>query len=224
MRGMLAGRARPAIAVAILVVLVAGGGYALASGGGTITACIHKGNGTLYIRSTCHHRDKTISWSKVGPRGPQGATGATGPAGAPGIQGIQGVPGPRGPSDGYGISKPNPTGSPISLGGGYTTVASETVPAGSYYASEDVEFHGTTGTEAFCYLVATPTSGTATYVGGGDILAIDESNAASVSGSSSGLITTPAQTVLNINCASIGSGAASIQRANLTALAVGAAH
>jgi hypothetical protein len=98
------------------------------------------------------------------------------------------------------------------------------VPAGNYYASEDIQFNGTTGTEAFCYLTAQPTSGSATYVGGGDILAIDQSGATSVSGSSSGLITTPSQTVLSIQCASIGSGSASIQRANLTALSVGTVH
>jgi hypothetical protein len=128
-----------------------------------------------------------------------------------------------GPSDGYGVSKPNPEGAAIPLlRGSYTTVASENVPAGNYYAIEDVQFNGTTGTEAFCFLVATPTSGTATYVGGGDILAVDHTDSASVSGSSSGLITTPSQTMLKIMCSTVGPAAASIQRANLTALAVGA--
>jgi hypothetical protein len=154
----------------------------------------------------------------TGPAGPQGPAGATGPQGIHGVQGLQGL---RGPSDGYGTSKPNPTGAAIPIGpSGYTTVASETVPAGDYHAVEDVEFNGGSG-KSFCYLVAAPTSGSATYVGGGDILA--DGGTSSVSASASGLISTPSQTVLKINCASLGSGA-SIQRANLTAIAVGAVH
>jgi hypothetical protein len=162
-----------------------------------------------------------------GPRGPQGLLGPQGLVGPQGIQGIQGVPGAQGPqglSVGYGVSKPNPAGNPIPLTSGFTSVASDAVPAGSYYVSEDVEFIGTANTEAFCVVSAQPTSGTVTHVGGGDIEAVDQSNATQISASASGLITTPAQTVLSAECSSIGTGAASIQRANLTALAVGAVH
>jgi hypothetical protein len=173
------------------------------------------------ITSTKQLSPKVLKALK-GNKGSRGATGKEGPPGKPGPQGKEGKAGA--PSDGYGISKPNPTGAAIPLGSSYTTVASETVPAGNYYAVEDVEFNGTTGSYAFCYLVATPTSGTVTYVDGGDILADDHTDGTSVSASASGLITTPAQTVLRIQCASIGAGAASIQRANLTALAVGAVH
>ena len=176
------------------------------------------------ITSTKQLSPKVLKALK-GNNGSRGATGKEGPPGKPGPQGKEGPQGKTGaPSDGYGISKPNPTGAAIPVGSSYTTVASETVPAGNYYAVEDVEFNGTTGTYAFCYLVATPTSGTVTYVGGGDILADDHTDGTSVSASASGLITTPAQTVLRIQCASIGAGTASIQRANLTALAVGAVH
>jgi hypothetical protein len=212
-----------AVAAALGAGVLGAVAFAAASSDGTIHACAKKKNGQLRLANVgkCRHSETAIHWNVSGP---PGATGLQGPQGIQGIQGPQGIQGVPGPSDGYGISKPNPAGAAIALGAGYTTVASETVPAGSYYASEDVDFNGTTGTEAFCYLVATPTSGTATYVGGGDIIAIDQSDAASVSASSSGLITTPAQTVLTIKCTSIGGGAASIQRANLTALAIGAVH
>jgi hypothetical protein len=97
MKRLPAGRAVHAIAVSILAVLVAGGAYALGSGGGTITACVHKGNGTLYIKSKCHKKDGTISWNQTGPPGPQGATGAPGPTGPKGPTGTQGATGPQGP-------------------------------------------------------------------------------------------------------------------------------
>jgi hypothetical protein len=223
-------RYKAIVTAAVAAVLGAGASGAVtlaaASSSETINACARKKNGQLRLAAAgkCRHSETAIRWNVSGPTGASGSRGLQGPQGIQGIQGNQGVPGQRGPSDGYGISKPDPTGAAIPLNGSYTTVASETVPAGSYYASEDVEFNGTAGTEAFCYLTAQPTSGSATYVGGGDILAIDQSSATSVSGSSSGLITTPTQSVLAIRCASIGSGAASIQRANLAALAAGAAH
>lgn len=81
-------RATPAIAAVMVGLLIGGGGYAIAAGGGaTIKACVHRANGDLYIKSKCQRRDRKISWNMVGPRGatgaagPQGATGATGPAG-----------------------------------------------------------------------------------------------------------------------------------------------
>jgi hypothetical protein len=100
MRGLLAGRTTAAIAVGILALLIAGGGYAIASDGRPINACVHKGNGTLYITNHCNNKDKKISWNKVGPQGPQGPQGPSGPQGPqgpqglPGNQGVQGTPGP----------------------------------------------------------------------------------------------------------------------------------
>jgi hypothetical protein len=54
-----------------------GGGYALASGSGTIHACVQKKTRAIY-KAPCRHSDKKISWSKVGPVGPRGLAGANG--------------------------------------------------------------------------------------------------------------------------------------------------
>lgn len=76
MKRILSKRATPAMAAGIAGILIGGGGYAIASGGGgTVNACVHKGSGALYVKSKCQHGDRKISWNKVGPRG------ATGPAG-----------------------------------------------------------------------------------------------------------------------------------------------
>jgi hypothetical protein len=78
-------RATPAIAAGIVGLLIGGGGYAIAAGGGgKVNACVHKSNGDLYIKAKCQRGDRKLSWSKVGPRG---ATGATGPRGAAGAAG-----------------------------------------------------------------------------------------------------------------------------------------
>ena len=88
-------RATPAIAAGIVGLLIGGGGYAIASGGGgKVNACVHKGNGDLYIKSKCHHGDQKLTWSKVGPRGANGATGARGATGATGAAGTTGPAGP----------------------------------------------------------------------------------------------------------------------------------
>ena len=82
MKRLSAIRATPAIVAGIVGLLIGGGGYAIAAGGGgKVNACVHKANGDLYIKSKCQRRDRKISWSKVGPRGATGAAGRTGPAG-----------------------------------------------------------------------------------------------------------------------------------------------
>jgi hypothetical protein len=73
--------------VAAGAMLIAGGGYAIASGSGTVSACVHKHGGGLYM-GRCHKKDRKLSWSVQGPPGPRGATG---PAGATGTQGAPGV-------------------------------------------------------------------------------------------------------------------------------------
>src|SRR3954447_9612076 len=59
--------------VAIIAVLIGGGAYALADGGssgnGTITACVHKQGGGLYVARKCGKGDKKLSWNEVGPAG-----------------------------------------------------------------------------------------------------------------------------------------------------------
>lgn len=87
------GRRIAAAIVGGLVIFAIGGGYALAAGGGTINACVHKGTRALY-HAPCHKGDKNISWNQVGPQGPAGATGAQGPQGPQGSKGLQGPAGP----------------------------------------------------------------------------------------------------------------------------------
>lgn len=88
MKRIFAIRATPAIAAGIVGLLIGGGGYAIAAGGGgTVSACVHKANGDLYIKSKCQRGDRKISWSKVGPRGATGAPGAAGAAGTTGPAG-----------------------------------------------------------------------------------------------------------------------------------------
>src|SRR5579862_6116170 len=80
MRRLFASRGTAAAFVGVLAMLAAGGGYALASGGGsnTINGCIHKQGGDIYIAKKCAKHDKKISWNKVGPKGVQGLPGKTG--------------------------------------------------------------------------------------------------------------------------------------------------
>jgi hypothetical protein len=70
----------------IVALLGAGGGYALASGGGgqTIHACVHKHGGDIYVAKKCAKHDKKISWNKQGPQGIQGIQGQTGNTGPQG--------------------------------------------------------------------------------------------------------------------------------------------
>jgi hypothetical protein len=104
MRRLLAARSTPAAVVGILVLLIAGGGYAIASGSGSgkISACVHKRTHALYA-GRCKKGDKKLTWNKVGPigpkgnTGPQGAQGLTGVQGLAGVQGLTGQTGPQGP-------------------------------------------------------------------------------------------------------------------------------
>jgi hypothetical protein len=83
MRGL---RGTSVAAIGLCVLLAAGGGYALASGGGTktITVCVSHKGGTLYKAKKCAKHDKKLSWNKQGIpgiQGIQGQTGNTGPQG-----------------------------------------------------------------------------------------------------------------------------------------------
>jgi hypothetical protein len=123
------------VALGMFALLVVGGGYALASDGGTIHACVKKRSHTLYT-GRCKTGDKRLSWNQVGPRGPKGATGAQGPkgttgaAGPKGATGAQGPAGPQGPSNGYSSYTTGAAGIPNDNAA--HIVASLTVPAGSY--------------------------------------------------------------------------------------------
>jgi hypothetical protein len=62
--------------------LLAGGGYALASGdAGTIHACASKRSHVLLAKNHCTRRETSLSWNAHGPVGRQGKQGATGPQG-----------------------------------------------------------------------------------------------------------------------------------------------
>ncbi len=85
MRRLLSVRGTSAAAVGTLLVLSAGGGYALASASSqTIHACVHRHGGGVYIAKRCARHDRKINWNRVGPTGARGATGATGATGPQG--------------------------------------------------------------------------------------------------------------------------------------------
>ncbi len=74
--------------------LLAGGGYALASGNNkTIRACAD-GQGVLHYAGNkrCRPGQRAITWSRQGPPGPQGPPGQQGAPGSRGAQGLQGPP------------------------------------------------------------------------------------------------------------------------------------
>ena len=96
MRRLLASRGTSAAATGILVLLVAGGGYAIAAGGSTMHACAKKSNGALRLAGKCKKSEKAVSWNVTGPQGTQGPQGSQGSQGPQGPQGPQGAPGAAG--------------------------------------------------------------------------------------------------------------------------------
>jgi hypothetical protein len=76
--------------------------------------------------SVVHNRTELIG--PQGPAGPQGPMGATGPAGPTGPTGLQGPAG----ANGVGHAYVDSSSSSVGLSGSYVTLASVTVPAGSY--------------------------------------------------------------------------------------------
>jgi len=113
------------------------------------------------VGQTCSANERALDWNRTGPTGPQGLQGAPGPQGAPGQQGppgqqgakgdkgdngdagAQGAPGPTGPQGPKGDKGDpglslggdayfaHPASKHLS-GGAWTTVASVTLPSGSY--------------------------------------------------------------------------------------------
>jgi hypothetical protein len=92
MTRLLRSRLAAAGAGALGALALAGGGYAMASGGGTISACVHKHTGVLYVGHCAH----PLTWNHAGPQGPHGPMGATGQQGIQGPQGTPGTPGTGG--------------------------------------------------------------------------------------------------------------------------------
>lgn len=93
MRRLLASRGASAALVGIVMLLVAGGSYALASGSGSITVCVKKHGGTLYKAKKCKKGDSKLSWNQTGPQGQTGAAGAAGAPGTPGAPGFVSIGG-----------------------------------------------------------------------------------------------------------------------------------
>lgn len=87
-----------------------------------------------------------------GTSGPPGTPGAAGIPGAAGTPGAPGAPGPRGPSDAYNAETGG--GSPITLTdrGGFVTVNTVSVPAGSVLVLAKMQVLNTGGSaaEVFC--------------------------------------------------------------------------
>jgi hypothetical protein len=93
-RRSLLGRFTPAALVGVLMLLIAGGGYALASGSHSITVCVKKNGGTVYKARNCDKHDAKLTLQnsgKSGATGPAGQTGPTGPAGPAGVAGPTGL-------------------------------------------------------------------------------------------------------------------------------------
>ena len=71
----------PYLALLLVLVVGAGGGYALAaSNNKTITVCADKSTGILHLktRGRCKSSQTRVTWNQQGPPGPQGASGGAG--------------------------------------------------------------------------------------------------------------------------------------------------
>jgi hypothetical protein len=132
-------RGRAAVVVVVVVAVAAAGGIAYASipdTQGVIHACYSTNgatatNGTQLsiidpARASCTKNQQSIAWSQTGPPGQDGADGQDGQDGQDGAKGDKGDPGPSDAFTNYGDGV-------HAIGDGLTqTVASVTVPAGSY--------------------------------------------------------------------------------------------
>lgn len=138
---------RPGVAVVLgLAALLAAGGIAYATipdSNGVIHACYKTTGGALRVIDSgaggaCNASETPVSWSQTGP------------------QGQQGLEGPRGPSDVWFFD-----GSHDSQnigGGGFVTLASLDLPAGSYLVEgQTAVFDTSTGTKYGCDLVNSST-------------------------------------------------------------------
>jgi hypothetical protein len=76
--------------------LLAGGGYAIAAGSGSIHGCVDKSTHALLIKSRCGRGESRLVFAAQGRQGSRGKTGARGAQGVQGIQGAQGIQGPAG--------------------------------------------------------------------------------------------------------------------------------
>jgi hypothetical protein len=154
------GRAGVITLAAVIAILACGGGYALAGAtGGTVTACVHRHGGGLYL-GRCARHERKLRWNLLGPAGqngtavvpgPTGPSGQQGPAGQqgpPGVPGAKGDPGPRGPSNAFTASSDS-----VDLTSStYPPVLTLTLPGGSYVVSATMHATAPTASFAICGL------------------------------------------------------------------------
>jgi hypothetical protein len=88
------------------------------------------GSGLVFADGSVVHNRAEL----IGPQGPQGIQGPQGPTGATGSQGPTGPTGPTGPAGTSGVGHAYTASTPgiVNLDNSFPTVASVTVPAGSY--------------------------------------------------------------------------------------------
>ena len=169
MKRLFASRAATAALSSVLTLLLAGGGYAIASGsGGKITVCVNSKTGALYKAAMCKKHSSKLTWNQTGPAGARGAPGA------PGGQGIQGIPGPTGPSNGY--SNYGAGDHQVSIGTTPTTVASLALPAGAYILSAEATLDDTVAELNQCQIVSPTGSELAVSYGSTDATSIQSIN------------------------------------------------
>lgn len=144
--------------------LLAAGAIAVAIGGGTAFAATH-----YLISSTSQIKPSVLAKlsGATGPRGATGDTGATGGTGATGPQGAPGTASDGGHSGGGTVAFPGypATDTYPESPSAPTTIATTTLPAGSYLASASVELkvfemvHSNGQWQGSCQLTDTPQGG-----------------------------------------------------------------
>ncbi|MGD9694643.1 MAG: hypothetical protein AB7V42_03165 [Thermoleophilia bacterium] len=143
-------RPSPALIVALLAVVLAASGSAVAAK--LITGRDVK-NGSL---TGLDIRNRSITMSdlarptiarlQAGKPGPRGARGATGPRGPKGATGPRGATGAAGTSSGYAVRLPAAVDLPAA--GGPVTVLAASVPAGAYIVTARVQGESVAGGQA----------------------------------------------------------------------------
>jgi hypothetical protein len=80
---MKAHRLLASVAALSVVAAAAGGAFAEShSASNTISACVHRRGGVLYMARKCAGRDRRTTWGVTGPMGAQGPAGPQGPPAA----------------------------------------------------------------------------------------------------------------------------------------------
>jgi hypothetical protein len=151
--------------------LLAGGGYALASGSTkTIHACANKSTHVLTLQKHCSRTATGVSWNARGPQGPRGKTGMTGPVGPQPVAAFGiisfGVSGPSVVGQNLTASQTGPGAIQVTVTGGVCSGQSATpvvTPFGPGTGSGALAFlTGAPGANPFGITVGTLTAGTFT--------------------------------------------------------------